>query len=63
MTRPNLNTARHRVFLWLSAAATVLLLNGCAAVTLFNALIPEGELTATRDIAYGTNPRQKLDVY
>ncbi|MEP7156370.1 MAG: alpha/beta hydrolase [Betaproteobacteria bacterium] len=45
------------------AALLMALLSGCSVVGLFNTLIPEGGLEATRDIAYGQLPRQKLDVY
>ncbi|MBL8524354.1 MAG: alpha/beta hydrolase [Betaproteobacteria bacterium] len=50
---------------WRVLISFVLLLglSGCSAIGVFNSLIPEGEMVATRDIVYGTNPRQKLDVY
>ncbi len=39
------------------------LLGGCAKVDLLNALVPTGDLAIKRDIAYGTEPRQHLDIY
>ncbi len=38
-------------------------LAGCAKVDLLNALIPTDGISITRDVAYGTDPRQKLDIY
>jgi len=46
---------------WLVLAT--LLLGGCAKVDILNAMIPTGGLTIRRDIAYGTEPRQHLDIY
>lgn len=43
--------------------AAVMNLTGCARVDLLNALIPTGDVTIERDIAYGPGPRQRLDVY
>jgi acetyl esterase/lipase len=45
------------------APALLLLLARCAPVDLLNATVPTSGLTITRDIAYGSEPRQKLDVY
>ncbi|PTT27515.1 alpha/beta hydrolase [Pseudomonas sp. HMWF021] len=39
------------------------LLSGCSPVKLLNALTPEDTFTRTAGIAYGSDPRQKLDVY
>jgi acetyl esterase/lipase len=39
------------------------LLAGCSPLPIINDLVPSDTYTATRDIAYGDNPRQKLDVY
>jgi len=38
-------------------------LTGCAPVDLLNATIPTGELKITRDIDYGADPHQRLDIY
>ncbi len=38
-------------------------LTGCAPVDILNASIPTRNLTITHDVAYGDDPRQKLDVY
>jgi acetyl esterase/lipase len=39
------------------------LLSGCTAFGALNTLEPKGGVTVTRDIPYGTAPRQALDVY
>lgn len=39
------------------------LLGGCAKVDVLNAMIPTGDVTIKRDIAYGEGPRQHLDIY
>jgi acetyl esterase/lipase len=39
------------------------LLSGCSPVKVLNALTPEDTFTRTAGIAYGSDPRQKLDVY
>jgi acetyl esterase/lipase len=36
---------------------------GCAPVDILNATIPTRDLTISRDIPYGDDPRQKLDIY
>jgi acetyl esterase/lipase len=41
----------------------LLVLAGCARVDLLNALIPTDGVAVTRNVAYGPDPRQKLDVY
>lgn len=38
-------------------------LAGCARVDLLNALIPTDGVAITRNVAYGPDPRQKLDIY
>ena len=38
-------------------------LPGCAPVDMLNATVPTSELTITRDVAYGEDERQKLDIY
>jgi acetyl esterase/lipase len=45
----------------LSAIAT--LIGGCSPVQILNALVSEDAYTASRDLAYGPDPRQKLDLY
>src|SRR5687767_4233845 len=37
--------------------------SGCSRFDLLNAMVPTGGYVRTRDVAYGTLPRQKLDVY
>lgn len=46
-------------------AAAGLALGGCSALGAFNALIPQdgGTTLVARNLAYGPNPRQKLDIY
>jgi acetyl esterase/lipase len=46
--------------LWGLAAVA---LSGCSPVQLLNATVPTGGVTVTRDVPYGPEPRQKLDVY
>src|SRR5208337_3524331 len=55
----------HRPALPALVAAFVMaaLLGGCAKVDLLNAMIPTGDLAIKRDIAYGPEQRQHLDVY
>lgn len=55
MARPSL---RHAVA-WLSALA----LSACSPVELLNATIPQGGVSITRNVAYGNEPRQLLDIY
>lgn len=45
------------------AAVLTTVVAACSPIRLFNILIPESGLEATHDIAYGTMPRTKLDVY
>ncbi|MBM3601093.1 MAG: alpha/beta hydrolase, partial [Alphaproteobacteria bacterium] len=40
-----------------------LLLAACSPLALVNSLVPTADLTAVRDIAYGSAERQRLDVY
>ena len=47
----------------LLAALLALFPAACAPVDLLNALVPIGGVEIARDIPYGRNPRQKLDVY
>ena len=48
-----------------SAMLAALAATGCSPLTAFNALMPKdgGTFRAARDIPYGPDPRQKLDVY
>src|SRR6218665_1532069 len=39
------------------------LLSACSPVSLLNALTPSDTYTKTSDIAYGSDPRQQLDIY
>ena len=41
----------------------VSLINGCSAVDVLNAITPSGRHELTSGIAYGSDPRQRLDVY
>lgn len=45
------------------AAAFAALASACSPVGVLNALVPEEGYVATTDIAYGEDPRHKLDVY
>ena len=50
-------------FLATLAAAVATMLAACSPIRLFNILIPESGFEATHDVAFGPNPRDKLDVY
>ena len=41
----------------------ILALTGCSKASLLNFTIPRDDFTVTSDIAYGTEARQKLDIY
>jgi acetyl esterase/lipase len=58
-------TAARRMRRAARTAAAVILLNlaRCAPADLLNATIPTGGLTISHDIAYGDEPREKLDIY
>jgi acetyl esterase/lipase len=43
--------------------ALIAALPSCAPVDLLNATVPLGDVTVTRDVAYGSDPRQQLDIY
>jgi acetyl esterase/lipase len=45
------------------ALSIAALLAACSPATLLNSLVPTDDITATRNIAYGTLNRQQLDVY
>jgi acetyl esterase/lipase len=47
----------------LTAACVVLALGGCSPLRALNALVPEGGMESIHGVAYGPDPRQKLDVY
>jgi acetyl esterase/lipase len=47
-----------------AAVATLLLsLTACSPAQILNSTIPQGGLTITRDVPYGTLPRETLDIY
>lgn len=43
--------------------AVLLLCTGCSPLQVMNTLIPDRGFVVTRDVTYGSLPRQKLDVY
>ena len=47
----------------LAAALLLAALAACSATSILNVLSPTGDLDIRRDVAYGTLPRQKLDIY
>lgn len=47
----------------LGALLPALLLGGCSALDVVNAVTPPGDVTATSGMAYGAHPRQRLDLY
>ena len=61
MTRP---TTRHltRLFALLFTMLTFTLA-GCSATGVLNGVTPSSTYTLSADVAYGTHPRQKLDIY
>jgi acetyl esterase/lipase len=46
----------------LLGASLALMLSGCT-MAVFNIIVPRSGYTVQRDLAYGSDPRQKLDVY
>ncbi len=46
-----------------SLLTAVVALSGCTKADLFNVIIPNGGYSVHKDIAYGDNPRQILDIY
>ncbi|MBA2723885.1 MAG: alpha/beta hydrolase [Methylibium sp.] len=44
-------------------AASALALTACSPTRALNALLPAGTHTLTPDLAYGSDPRQRLDIY
>ena len=47
----------------MAAAIVVLGVTACSPLTVVNAFSPGSALLAREDVAYGNNPRQKLDIY
>lgn len=43
--------------------ACVIAITGCSPLKVINAIVPEGDVIVEADQAYGTHPRQKLDIY
>lgn len=57
------STPARRLMRMTFAAVLAAVLAACSPIRLFNILIPESGLEATHDVAFGPNPRDKLDVY
>lgn len=55
--------ALRALLLCLGLAGATLLVVACTPLALINGLVPADTYAATRDLAYGENPRQRLDVY
>ena len=55
--------ARRSLLGLLAALPLAGLAGACSRADLLNALVPRGGYTRSRDIAYGPDPRQKLDLY
>jgi acetyl esterase/lipase len=53
----------HLFRLWSRALAALLTLTSCSAADLLNATVPEAGYRRVADIAYGRDPRQRLDIY
>lgn len=63
---PESPTRRSFLRRWLAAAAAtpaVAALAGCSASAVVNVLTPARDYTRQNDLAYGSDPRQRLDVY
>lgn len=54
-----------RMRVWLLAVSGVLMaiLSGCSPLKVLNALTPSSSFSKVSGIAYGSDPRQKLDIY
>jgi acetyl esterase/lipase len=48
---------------WLLALPPLMAMSGCTRFAMLNAFVPPWGYTRTTNIAYGTSPRQTLDVY
>ena len=46
-----------------SRLALASLVAGCKRIDVLNALVPSNDVSLTRDVAYGAEPRQRLDIY
>lgn len=60
---PARNVIGRRCARLVAILSIVSLLNGCSAVDVLNAITPSGSYALTSGIAYGSDPRQRLDVY
>lgn len=58
-----MRSLQRMALLGLLLSAVGMLAGGCSAVSLLNATIPRGAYQLHRDIAYGDDARQKLDIY
>jgi acetyl esterase/lipase len=60
-----MNPARRLLTLLKTIPLVMVSLTGCSQLGLFNALAPHdaGTRLVARDVAYGTDPRQRLDIY
>ncbi|MVV49223.1 alpha/beta hydrolase [Pseudomonas sp. PB120] len=52
-----------RLFKWAIGGVVLLAMTACSPLKMLNALTPDGTFDKTEGIAYGSDPRQKLDVY
>ena len=57
--------SRRRLLRWLMAGAAATGLSACSPLAAFNALVPKdrGARQALADVAYGPDPRHRLDIY
>lgn len=55
--------AIRRLFSVLLGGALLAAISACSPLKMLNALTPDGSFDKTEGIAYGSDPRQKLDVY
>jgi acetyl esterase/lipase len=61
--RISARVALRALLLCVGLAGTTLLVVACAPLAVINGLVPADTYAATRDLAYGNHPRQRLDVY
>ena len=58
-----LTSRRKSSLLNLAAALLTLLLPACTTLNMINAITPKNDVSVVKGIAYGSHPRQRLDIY
>lgn len=54
---------RNYCLMWVAIAMVIGVLAGCSSLQAINAITPSNTYNRAADVAYGADPRQKLDVY